>query len=376
MQRTLRRWLVSFPYDDTIQYGSLLGIMGLVRRTVSVCTLLVVASSALALGTDAGPSDRWKPFVVAILVLAAIAAGAWWNARWPSEHRSIAFIGAADLAIAAVLLTYTDPLLALAGTCLFSILGIYVSMLHGPRALAAHVLLSAGLACGLALRAVDQGAEQATAASMLLAILTVVVGVPVAVQVAWSTLRHEGMRSLIDPLTGLLNRRGLHSSVLGTLPELDPRRPETRVLVVSVDLDGFKRLNDAHGHEAGDTSLRRIAERLSTRWPHGGRWARIGGEELVLVITADLADVDRIGPAAVDLIHAEDDPHPVTASVGVAISDRVPRSRRLGDRKAWLDRLVALADDAMYDAKSAGGNRSVVRADASGAAHRGTTTRT
>lgn len=374
MQRTLKRWLVSFPYDDTVQYGSLLGLLGLVRRTISVCTMCIVISAAIALPSDAGPTDRWEPYVLAALVLGALAAVVWWNARWPSERRSGAFIAVADLTIAGVLLTYADPLLAMPGTSVLAVLGIYVSMLHGPRAMIAHVLLSVTLVSALAVRALDQGADQAMTLSTLVALLTVLVGVPVAVQVAWSTLRHEGMRSLIDPLTRLPNRRGMYASILGALPELDPRRPSQRVIVLSADLDGFKQLNDRFGHEAGDVSLRRVAERLSTAWDLGGRWARVGGEELVLVATADLEDAERFGAAAVALIHDPSDPHPVTASLGVVVTDQVPRSRRLKDRGVWLDALIARADVAMYEAKSAGGNRAVVHLEPTGADDRAPTT--
>lgn len=360
LEQPLRRWLMSFPYDDTVQYGYLLGILGLVRRVVAVCTALIVLALALSLWSSAGPADPWRPLVVIVLVGGGIEAIWWWWKPWPTETASLAVVAGADTAIAFVLLTYADPLLAMATTCLYALVGIYVSMLHGPRPLVGHVVVSATLAFWLSDQAVDLGADVSATASLLVALTAIIVGIPLAVQVAWSTIRHEGMRSLLDPLTGLLNRRGLLTAVLGSLTDLDSREPGHVVAVVSVDLDGFKRLNDAHGHEAGDTSLRIVTARLVERWDHGGRWARVGGEELVVVTTTAADDLHRLGLAAVDLIHDPADPHPVTASVGVVTTDGAPPSRRGHEARAWLDQLVHRADRAMYEAKSLGGNRAVL----------------
>lgn len=83
-----------------------------------------------------------------------------------------------------------------------------------------------------------------------------------------------------DGLTGLPNYRSFRES-LTTLA----RRTPDGIAVVYVDVDGFKEINDRHGHEAGNAVLRRIADRLRDRLPETDLVARVGGDEFVLVLT-------------------------------------------------------------------------------------------
>src|SRR5439155_2477097 len=85
--------------------------------------------------------------------------------------------------------------------------------------------------------------------------------------------------TLLDPLTGLFNRRHL----VAQAPRLwrQARREGTRVAALVLDLDHFKRLNDAHGHAAGDAVLRSVARSLAASVRPTDVLARTGGEELV-----------------------------------------------------------------------------------------------
>lgn len=100
--------------------------------------------------------------------------------------------------------------------------------------------------------------------------------------------------ALIDPVTGLPNRRAL-------LPELERRlqsrrRDGSRVLVAFIDLDGFKRINDLHGHDAGDRFLAAIANALSRCHRADDFCARLGGDEFVVVGTtaADTGNCESV----------------------------------------------------------------------------------
>lgn len=87
--------------------------------------------------------------------------------------------------------------------------------------------------------------------------------------------------ALTDPLTGVANRRALIAEVQRRLAQAD--REGTAVEVAFVDLDGFKAINDQHGHEAGDRFLVYIASRLSSGIRAGDLLARYGGDEFVIV---------------------------------------------------------------------------------------------
>jgi diguanylate cyclase (GGDEF)-like protein len=163
-------------------------------------------------------------------------------------------------------------------------------------------------------------------------------------------------RTRLDPLTGLFNRRFLVEQA----PRLwrQARRDGTRVAAMVLDLDHFKRLNDAHGHAAGDAVLRAVAGSLTAAVRPHDIVARTGGEELVVLglvgdpdEAAHLAERLRSAVATSRTAHG----HAVTASIGIALTrpvDGEPPTDAL-----W--RLVDRADAAMYAAKQQGRDRVV-----------------
>ncbi|MBI3349853.1 MAG: GGDEF domain-containing protein [Burkholderiales bacterium] len=99
-----------------------------------------------------------------------------------------------------------------------------------------------------------------------------------ALQLANAELR---MQALTDPLTGLMNRRALMQE-LARLTSL-AQRTASWLLAGAIDLDGFKQINDAHGHDAGDEFLRGIAAKLQAGLRGGDVLARMGGDEFVVI---------------------------------------------------------------------------------------------
>ena len=169
-------------------------------------------------------------------------------------------------------------------------------------------------------------------------------------------------RSLHDPLSGLPNRTLLRDRLTHAL--LQARRSAQHVGVIYVDLDGFKQINDAHGHATGDKVIVRVAERIRAALRPGDTVARVGGDEFVIVLP-DMADDSRCGIVASKVLAevrrpmlVESRVFEVTASVGAVA----------GVGCDSYDTLLQRADVAMYDAKRAGRNTHVI-APASGAQH-------
>lgn len=147
-----------------------------------------------------------------------------------------------------------------------------------------------------------------------------------------------------DPLTGLLNRRGLAARSATAVHGADV------VSLLVIDVDHFKAVNDQHGHEVGDTVLLRVAEALRAGSRAADVVARLGGEEFAVVLPG--CDEGEAGRRARSLCHrvAEQSrtwPAPVTLSVGTAT--RRGAASDIGD-------LLASADGALYAAKAAGRN--------------------
>ncbi len=165
-------------------------------------------------------------------------------------------------------------------------------------------------------------------------------------------IRQEGERdalrlgALRDPLTGLLNRAGLE--------ELAAQRPTGSQLraVVYLDLDGFKAVNDAHGHGAGDEVLVGAAQRLIAQVRPHDLVARLGGDEFVIVAEQVLDEASVvslsqrvIGAVSHDLVLESGAVVAVAASAGVA----------LWPEGETLESIIATADGLMYEAKRIGG---------------------
>jgi len=164
--------------------------------------------------------------------------------------------------------------------------------------------------------------------------------------------------AMIDPLTGLPNRRGFDAVVAA---DLSRTGPDTAVAAMMVDVDCFKAFNDAYGHPSGDEALRSVAQVLAAALAEDctdARLARVGGEEFAAVLLGRdpgraVAIAERLRRAVEDaaLTHAHGSVGPVvTVSIGVAHG-------RTGMGQGDCAALLAAADGALYEAKRRGRNR-------------------
>ena len=152
-----------------------------------------------------------------------------------------------------------------------------------------------------------------------------------------------------DPLTGLSNRRGLQHALHAALAHCSPQR---LVAVYLIDLDGFKPINDAHGHDVGDDLLVAVGHRLQANVRHQTDLvARLGGDEFI-IMARDLATPEQAEELGRSLLRAFE--HPFTLS-----QLRIQVGLTIGYALAPLDsddaqHLARLADAAMYAGKENG----------------------
>jgi diguanylate cyclase (GGDEF)-like protein len=171
-------------------------------------------------------------------------------------------------------------------------------------------------------------------------------------------LRNQALR---DPLTGLYNRRFLEE-MLGRMC-VDAERRKTSISAIMIDLDHFKKLNDQHGHAAGDAVLRDVAAAILSCLRSVDVACRYGGEEMAVLLSdcslevttgkaeqirSRISELARAGGAA------------VTASLGVA---------SIPETTSQASDLLPAADAALYEAKQQGRDR-VVAARVRSSAHR------
>jgi len=150
-------------------------------------------------------------------------------------------------------------------------------------------------------------------------------------------------QAIRDPLTGLFNRRFMEESMNKELARA--RRGNTNLGVIMLDIDKFKLLNDAHGHEAGDAALRGVARLLLDNVRAGDVACRFGGDEFIILMPGASLDAVIRKARQLDLQLKTEG---VECSTGVSTYP---------DHGSTVAALLKSADAALYRAKAAGGAR-------------------
>jgi diguanylate cyclase (GGDEF)-like protein len=162
-------------------------------------------------------------------------------------------------------------------------------------------------------------------------------------------LQRERLSALTDPLTGVLNRRGLEQRLERDILEAQEQRLPLSVLVI--DCDDFKDVNDRAGHEFGDALLREVADALVRSVPEGAGAARLGGDEFVVVLPGSGADAAKaVGTRIRELLARglTDAGFPLRISVGLSTYPFDGATPTI---------LLRTADQALYAAKAGGKDR-------------------
>ena len=347
-------WSEPVDYFAQVEYFGKRGVARAIQTLIGLGTgLHGIITLTLILPFVGGVASH---VVVASFGVMQLLWGWVWCLRpWPSRRTSLAFAVSADIGIAAMVQVDASWLIGLFGFNAFAMISVYLVFFDGPKVLAGHALWTLLLAAAFAVH-IDATTNFSTlsfAASTVAAITPVVLS-PLGVQLGIWAMRKDAHESVTDPLTGLLNRRGLYLHVRDLLRDTPPG--STEVVVVVIDLDRFKDVNDSFGHTVGDEVLIRCARRIKASVRGSALVARVGGEEFVVVDLADDRveerwDFDRIR----DAIAAPAEPA-ITASVGIDSVNLADFTAPGADRIALLDDSIARADSAMFHAKRSGGN--------------------
>ena len=161
------------------------------------------------------------------------------------------------------------------------------------------------------------------------------------------------LQSIVDPLTGMFNRRYLDETLKRELMRAE--RKKTPLALIVLDLDHFKNINDTYGHDAGDYVLTSVAREVMANIRDSDMACRFGGEEIVLILpecdqatAIKRAEKIRASIMLLDLRFVGSTVPPITASFGIA---QFPEHGREANA------LIHAADQAMYRAKETGRNR-------------------
>tara|TARA_R110001606_G_scaffold397272_3_gene573235 strand:- start:3645 stop:4769 length:1125 start_codon:yes stop_codon:yes gene_type:complete len=343
------------------------------RHARAVLALSLLQASLLVIFQELGLLNAstlyYRSLLAGLVVLAAlytvlIELGVTLRWREPSLSKPM------SLGLVAVLLATAYPMEGgrIGAMMLFYPLMLLVSFRLGIRALiVVAVFASGGYALILALAIANHGVRLNVTLEVLQWLVFTLVGFSFVVtgsgvnglRRSLAVKNHaladalEQVRSLAirDDLTSLFNRRHI-MEVLDRQKALADSR-DYPFSVCYVDLDYFKRINDAYGHDCGDRVLRQFAAHTLGGLREGDYLARLGGEEFILVLPqSHLEGAQRVAERlreswAAHGFAADNGPPSVSLSIGVAEYRRAET----------IDQLIARADRALYLAKSGGRNR-------------------
>jgi len=344
-----RWWRRSGQFEWLSRYLYARGLAVPTRRLmVLFCAALVPMPIGLV-----GPPDPSNPMSIVLLVASSavgIGFGTVYLRGWPTRRQSLALVVSGGVVSVCCILV-AEPVKALVSANGLVVLGVYLAIFHSSKAVVCSTVTSVVVGAVCAARVVEAGFTSQIALSGFWVVVEVSAGVPLAVQALVRTLGADVVRSDQDALTGLLNRRAFYerARALLTVPAGD-----LRLIMIMIDLDKFKQLNDTFGHIAGDQVLTAVGWALRQANSTTAIIGRAGGEEFLVTDVVRQEDAERLATRLCEAIAAL--PHSITASVGAAVApfDTVAN-------QSWaIDRLVHIADTAMYDAKRSGGNQTIV----------------
>ncbi|MDV8023179.1 GGDEF domain-containing protein [Rhodococcus sp. IEGM 1330] len=282
----------SRPREDT-SVSELLDLDATRTRLIRLIVGLGTFSIGL-IGLLSAPSEEycgWRVYaVVAISLTAFPVALRWVFGRWPGRRLLSAFIVYSDISIAVSLVMKDTALTAMGGTVLFAVITMLAVIAVPPLPCAIHMLFATAILSVVAVRTVQADIASGWVVAAHSSTMLLIFASPLVLVVYVSELRSRARESLVDPLTGLHNRRGLFAAVAATA--MTTSYVEPRVMcAVAADVDGMKRVNDNYGHHTGDAVLVDVAQHL--RALAANRWivARLGGDEFACIAVGRPADL-------------------------------------------------------------------------------------
>ncbi|MCV7229210.1 GGDEF domain-containing protein [Mycolicibacterium komossense] len=320
-------------------------------RAVALYTLGIGAISLAMLWSPNGPDGILaQSLVIGVAVCCTLKALVWMRNKWPTRGWSGAYAVTTSVCIAVSCLAQSNPVAGLLGTTTFAALAGFIAFFHTARFLAFNLIVTAATAVFLAVRVAEQ--NDAVWAACALALVAVAnLAVPFGCQAVVHLLDIDVLNTEIDPLTGLLNREAFYRTT-GEFVAARARIDDRYLVIVLVSLDNFTLLTGTDGKVSGDRAEVAVAQTLRETTRSNAIVAHVGEAEFLIADTFATTDasplVERVRGAIATT------PPRLTASIGVVATPM----RGLADcpPHELMDELVVFAEEAMADARRAGGN--------------------
>ncbi len=345
-------WRQSQHYDWLSGYLAARRLIVVTRALMALLALsYIVCLLALLAGADK-PRGAIAVAMTWIACAGGVAGLLLWVWRWPTRAQSVAFAVTLNTGIAFACLAYPNPLAGIIGCIAFATSGAYIAFFQTAGLVLYNFIVAAAVASIQAARLATLGHPTLAGVDLWL-VIEVNIALPVAIYALVRAVAGDLLKADQDPLTNLLNRRAFNHKLLGLIATR--RNVDAHLVVLVIDLDNFKALNDAYGHTAGDQALIEVADALlALADDNQAALARSGGEEFFLAAISTACNAEALATQACAAVAATS--AAVTASVGTACA--LLDDDTLTQPRALLKDLITAADTAMYRAKRLGGNQS------------------
>lgn len=322
-------------------------------RVVAGCILAIGPIPLLLIASPVGPHGAPNEILAVVVALCCVAMSVPWLRRsWPSKSASKACVVIGAACVATACLIVANPLVGLSGTATFAIVAAFTALFHSRGLLLVPWTAGAVTLSIVAYRMASIDVALAVCGALLIAMINVYVAFAGEVAVRLIDARNP-LHADIEPLTGLLNRNAFHERVAGLIGARN--RTDDRYLVIMViNVDSFSLLTSMKGQAGGKRSRIAITQRLREAIRRDTIVAHVSEAEFLV---GDLFTTPDPSPL-VDRLHSavRGPPGRLTPSIGVVSTPLDP----LTDQPApdVLDELLAIATEAMAEARRAGGNQS------------------
>ncbi len=349
---TVNRWWRGL--DHYYWLTAFLAARGIQRTTCRLVALVIIGLGAISITLIWSPTG---PHGTRNQVLAIVVAGCCWamgslwlRSRWPSavESRICVCIGSVCIAISCLI--QSDALSGLFGTTAFTLVATYAAVFHTPRWLGFTYVAAGVTLVVLGIRLASTDLAFAISSVLLVGFIVVIVSFTAraAIWLVDADILHENF----EPLTGLLNRDGFYEKTMTLLASRS--RGDDRYLAVAVfNLDTFSLVGEFSGVSGSDRARVEIAARLRETARRDAVIAHIAESEFVI---ADLFESDDAS-ALIERVRGtiSGAPSRLSASIGVVTTALQPLIQL--PPSDVLDELLAIATNAMYTSRKAGGNQ-------------------
>ena len=340
--------------DQYYWFTAVLAARGLQTATCRLVAICIAALGLIPMGllaSPTGPQDAFGRTAAVVIGVACLGlAGFWLRDHWPSRMQSLLCVLAGSVGIGVSALIQASPVVGLTGAASFAVLTAFVVCFHTRRLLSV-VWTVAVLALGvLIVRLAETDLALALCATGMIILLNVFVAFACRAMII--LIQPETHHADIEQLTGLLHRDAFYHAV-ATLLASRSRSDDKYLVVVAVNIDSFSLLLGLSGASGGNRARVAVGQALRETVRHNAVVAHVSDDDFLIADTFTTADasplVERIRGGIAST------PQRLTASIGVVCTPLPPLAAEPPDDV--LDKLIAVATQAIDQARMAGGNQ-------------------